>query len=1587
MSPAVMDVQSPLTSPPQMQPKQQQSFTPQNPNPNPLFPFDSGSNLPEQHQSSNPGFSLPFVPRMSSEKSNSSAVSGRSKPRLVKIRRQMGSQQGKSSNNYGLNPFQSVLENSNQVNNATSSSSNGFNSLVGDVGFVFGSHKNSLMSDLNSEKEQCTGSAEGFGSFNNVGFVFGVNKSNSDSNSHSEHKESSGGVGELGANVGFVFGANKSSSLTNSDLERRPSSGNVRQLGPDEFGELNYGGFVFGAKKSNSVSNKNSEQRASNGSEGQMHADEFRKFDSVQFVSKPTTSVSSSNFEAREPSVNVEIFGEGGGTMKEENKAEFRKLDDQCFVFSGDLMSNSNLKTKESHENVEKSASDVSGKMKLDFGKLDNISFGLGGNWSELTSNLDSVKSESNENGGKSVPIASQKMKLGAQLGLSDNVGFNFSACLKSSSSISDFQKRESSESSGKSDFEDVGKMKVDIEVGSVVNNKDNFVFGSSVSSTSASGTSTAHKLSDEMKKLTVDDCGMIECSDNAEDPNINSYGSSNHVFVFGSDKSPPGFCTGKARTTSYEQVKDANLKGSGNASAVEKTEGVNFRTIDENVFVFSSSIDAAGSFGGGERHVMPTEKDKSTSGLGVFDGIKLGCPFGSSWEEKQPANVDEKSSNGPSVGTSTPKPFTFQAGLGKISDGPQDQLNDDTNLNKTSNQSLFSSSGLGFEVPSMGRFENKDKFSFTSTPVGLGASTTDFRTSNRDASCSFTANLYNGLNKKLEFCEKSISIKDKTGKKTRRKLRQAIPVQQQSRQNCVSKEGSQQNPDSPACYSPMDFSPYHDNSCAPSAVNATSSTCASDEDLAAAREGPNTSEDDKKCRGKHEEVSKNHYERFVAHSSLEEAETECSNFKSEQKTINRGGGVAEDSVNSDRKREESECVKQFCFASSVEDISVRNFTFSVSSAQDNFSATKRQNRKKYRMKVGHSPNCTAPSQKVDTASSSVQSSPFDSGYLHRIWAQDKEGDIISSQRKGENKSKGGEEHDKKGSTAATLEACEKWRIRGNQAYEKGYRSEAEEFYTKGINCILHSEKSGCCVEPLVLCYSNRAAARMSRGRMREALGDCMMAASLDPTFHKVQIRAANCHLALGEVEDALQYFSKCVESGSHVCLDRRIIIEAANGLQNAQKVAECMNQCAELLRQRTSNAANSALEIISQVLSISSYSEKLLEMKGEALLMLQRYEEVIQLCEQTLVFAEKNFAMVTGDNNIVNVDGLEYKNSSIKLWRWLLISKSYFYLGRLDEALDLLEKQELLRSTEDRHGSSTRESSIPFAVTVRELLHRKNAGNEAFQSGRHTEAVEHYTAVVSSSIESRPFAAICFCNRAAAHQSLGQIADAIADCSLAIALDGSYSKAVSRRATLHETIRDYEQAASDVHRLISLLEKQSQEKVQQCGSPDGSAGGNVEELRQARRRLSSVEEKAKKGISLDHYLILGIKPSDAASEIKKAYRKAALRHHPDKAGQFLARSESGDDGQLWKEIADEVHKDADRLFKMIGEAYAVLSDPTKRSHYDLQEELRNAQKESNGSRASRGPSDYYSSPFDGSASRRYWKQSWKTYGNSRSQF
>ena len=60
-----------------------------------------------------------------------------------------------------------------------------------------------------------------------------------------------------------------------------------------------------------------------------------------------------------------------------------------------------------------------------------------------------------------------------------------------------------------------------------------------------------------------------------------------------------------------------------------------------------------------------------------------------------------------------------------------------------------------------------------------------------------------------------------------------------------------------------------------------------------------------------------------------------------------------------------------------------------------------------------------------------------------------------------------------------------------------------------------------------------------------------------------------------------------------------------------------------------------------------------------------------------------------------------------------------------------------------------------------------------------------------------------------------------------------------------------------------------------------------------------------------DYYEVLGVSKTASEDEIKKAFRKAAVKYHPDKEG--------GDEAK----------------FKEVNEAYEVLKDKQKRQRYD----------------------------------------------------
>lgn len=186
---------------------------------------------------------------------------------------------------------------------------------------------------------------------------------------------------------------------------------------------------------------------------------------------------------------------------------------------------------------------------------------------------------------------------------------------------------------------------------------------------------------------------------------------------------------------------------------------------------------------------------------------------------------------------------------------------------------------------------------------------------------------------------------------------------------------------------------------------------------------------------------------------------------------------------------------------------------------------------------------------------------------------------------------------------------CETWRLRGNQAYAEGLLTKAEECYTHGIDSFSPNEVSR---KALMLCYSNRAATRMSLGKMRDALSDCQEAIDIDSSFLKAHARAANCLLALGDVEEAQKAFEMCLKSNHLSSLDHKIVEEASDGLQKAKKISGLISHSEEYLIKKAFDKIPSALQMISDALSISIYSDKLMEMKAEALLLVCIYVAAI---------------------------------------------------------------------------------------------------------------------------------------------------------------------------------------------------------------------------------------------------------------------------------------------------------------------------------------------------------------------------------------
>jgi DnaJ family protein C protein 7 len=206
-------------------------------------------------------------------------------------------------------------------------------------------------------------------------------------------------------------------------------------------------------------------------------------------------------------------------------------------------------------------------------------------------------------------------------------------------------------------------------------------------------------------------------------------------------------------------------------------------------------------------------------------------------------------------------------------------------------------------------------------------------------------------------------------------------------------------------------------------------------------------------------------------------------------------------------------------------------------------------------------------------------------------------------------------------------------------------------------------------------------------------------------------------------------------------------------------------------------------------------------------------------------------------------------------------------------------------------------EAYLRLVQILKVIEKEKEAANEIFKAGKYQEAIEAYTKLLELDPDNNNFNSTIYANRALCYQKLDKTMEALKDINKSISLNEAYYKAYTRRGNIYMALNMFEEAKFDY------------QKVKDAEPGNRDVAKLLEEAKKQ-------ESKAKKR---DYYKILDLTNTANENDIRKAYKKLALKWHPDRNNE-----------------SEESHKIAEKKFRDISDAYTVLSDPKKKQQYDM---------------------------------------------------
>lgn len=432
----------------------------------------------------------------------------------------------------------------------------------------------------------------------------------------------------------------------------------------------------------------------------------------------------------------------------------------------------------------------------------------------------------------------------------------------------------------------------------------------------------------------------------------------------------------------------------------------------------------------------------------------------------------------------------------------------------------------------------------------------------------------------------------------------------------------------------------------------------------------------------------------------------------------------------------------------------------------------------------------------------------------------------------------------------ATL--AEEKKNQGNDHYKAQNYKIALKFYSEAINL---------CPETAAY-YGNRAACYMMLGddkSIEQALQDAKRSVNLDDKFSKGYLRIIKCCLLLGDLigaEQALRRLTDIEPKNAAVKQERQ-------NLKMLRDLEEKAGQCYDKNDYRT------CMFHCDGMLKIGSACQRYKLLKAECMAMLGRFEEA------------NDIAITIMKQNPNNSDAIFVRGLSL------------CYSDNLDKGI--LHFERCLTLDPDHKKAKL------MRMKSKGLKDKKEKGNELFKAGKYREAHQIYSEALEIDPLNKEINSKLFYNRALVDTKLGNIRDAIKDCTEALKINDQYAKALIKRARCHYDLENFEESVKDYEAALKM-----------------------EKTMEIKNALKDAKLQLKKSKRKDYYKILGISKTATEQEIKSAYRKRALIHHPDRHANST----------------EDEKKEQEKKFKEIGEAYTVLSDPVKKSRYDSGHDL-----------------------------------------------